>query len=349
MQQITKKTRRCEISLLNAVFCLLVIFIHIISYAVSAFAPQTLKYNLAMFPWRSASFVVQGFIMLSGIKLFLTKKDDMPYGKYLKSRFISIIIPYTISFFVYYVFYFFVYDYPLDIRFISTQFFTGSLVCHLYFIPIIVQFDLLLPVFKKVINKCSFVFVIPFCVLLSQIFENHLPSMISALSPNLQFVYNDRIFTTYLAFYVIGCYIGKYYDEFLTLIKSNFKTIFTCFFISFILFVLYTFLAFNNIAYVPFMNSVHFVYVLCVLIFLYALSVKYAPIITNKISIIKKIDSVSFNIYLYHMLVLFFANYVVEKFGILSQITAFFIRVLIVYCVTIYLCNLFDKFIKRNK
>ena len=68
--EVKSKTRRHEISFLNVVFCMLVVFIHIISYAVASFSPGSINYNLAMFPWRLSSFVVQGFVLLSGIKLF---------------------------------------------------------------------------------------------------------------------------------------------------------------------------------------------------------------------------------------------------------------------------------------
>jgi fucose 4-O-acetylase-like acetyltransferase len=120
--------RKSEISYLNVLLCLFVIFIHIISFAVSGFETGTLSYNLAMFPWRMVSFVVQGFILLSGVKLFLTGKDEKSYGEYLKSRIKGVILPYIFSYFIYYVFYFVVYDYPLDIAFILKHLVLGSLV-----------------------------------------------------------------------------------------------------------------------------------------------------------------------------------------------------------------------------
>lgn len=334
------KKRKDEISLLNVLFCLAVIFIHIISHAVSSFNPNTVSYNLAMFPWRVVSFVVQGFIMLSGIKLFLTKKDEIPLKKYLILRINSIIVPYTICFMVYYLFYVIVHNYPFNIAFILKQFFTGNLVCHLYFIPIMVQFDLLLPLWKKVINKYSPLIVIPFCLLISQIFEIYFPTMINIAFPDFSFAYNDRLFTTYLVFYVAGCYIGKNYNEFLKLIAENFKAICLCFSFAFMMFAIYTYLAFNGIAYVPFMNHVHYLYVVFVLIFLYACAIKVAPYIMKKFKFIKNIDNASYYIYLWHMLVLFLSNFIIEKFGISSQFCSFIIRCVIVYGVTIPLCTI---------
>lgn len=347
MPENTKRQRRSEISFLNVIFCLLVIFIHIISYAVSSFKPGSVSYNLSMFPWRGASFVVQGFVMLSGLKLFLTGKDNMPYGKWLKIRFKSIVIPYAVCFCVYYALYMIVYDYPFNTAFILRQFVTGNLVCHLYFIPILVQFDILMPLWKRIINSCSPLVVIPFCILFSQIFEIYLPEMVRICFPDNAFVYNDRLFTTYLAIYIIGCYIGKNYESFIKILKDNFKTICICFALTVPLFVYYTYLAFNYITYVSFANQIHSLYVFCVIFFVYGLSLKFAPKAMQKVSLIKKTDAVSYDIYLWHMLFLLGTNYFIEKFGIISRLWAFSIRMVVVYTATIWFCIILRKI--KNK
>lgn len=348
--------RRPEISILNVLFCLLVIFIHIVSYPVSELAPgtleyTTLKYTAVMIPWRLVSFVVQGFVLLAGVKLFLTKKDEMPYGKYLLSRLKGIILPYVIAYAIYYVFYFAVYDYPLDAMFILKHFVHGSLVCHMYFIPIILQFDLLFPLWKRVVNKCSPIIVIPFALLISAIFESYFPTMLSIAFPNVNFIYNDRIFTTYLAYWLIGCYIGKYYDSFTELLKKNFKTVCTIFGIVLVLCTYFSYIAFNGIAYVPFMNPLHSLYVICTVIFLYAVALKIPEGAYAKIPLLSKIDRASYDIYLWHMMILFFANSIIGKLCITAQGLSFAIRAVVVYVITIALCLLWlalkKKFFKK--
>ena len=176
-----ERKRRIEISALNVLFSMLVIFIHINSYSVSAFEVNTSKYTFFMLMWRLASFVVPGFIMLAGVKLFLNGKDSLPFGRYIKGRFKGIILPYAVCFAVYYAFYAVVYDYPLDPKFMLKQFVFGGLVCHMYFIPLLFQFDLLHPLWRKVISRCSFVVVMPFAILTSQLFGAHLPEMIKTV------------------------------------------------------------------------------------------------------------------------------------------------------------------------
>ena len=341
--------RKSEISYLNVLLCLFVIFIHIISFAVADFEYKTLSYNLAMFPWRMVSFVVQGFILLSGVKLFLTGKDEKDYKDYLLSRIKGVILPYIFSYFIYYVFYFVVYDYPLDLLFILRHLVLGSLVCHFYFITLLFQFDLLFPLWKKLINKCSPVIVIPFVLLFSLIFQIYMPDMVRIAFPDSNFIYNDRIFTTYLAYWIIGCYIGKYYDKFEKTVKKNFGAICTFFGIAFVLFLYYTYYAFNYIAYVPFMNQVHDLYVLCVIVFLFSLFMKLPKKMPKLLS---KMDSSSYDIYLWHMLFVFLANFIIEKLSIQSNLPGFIIRAVCAYGITIPLCiiwNTLKKKIIKNK
>lgn len=336
--------RRSEISLLNVLFCLIVIFIHIISYAVSTFPAGTVKYTAAMIPWRLATFVVQGFVLLSGVKLFLTGKDSVPCRKYIKGRLKGVILPYILSYIVYYAYYVIVYKYPIfDIGFILKHFVFGSLVCHFYFIPLLFQFDILQPLWKKIVNKFSGIIVIPFALLVSALFETYFPTMLNIVFPNLNFVYNDRILTTYLAFWLIGCYIGKNYDYFVSVIKKNFAAISTIFGVVLILCVYFSYMAFNGFAYVPFMNLLHFIYVVCTIIFLYALALRIPKGIFEKIPLIKSIDRASYHIYLWHMLVLLITNELINSFAITRQSTAFIIRVLITYSVTITLCIIYGK------
>ncbi len=328
------RKRKPEISFLNVIFCLLVIFIHIISYPVGAFPPGSTKYTLVMLPWRLASFVVPGFIMLSGVKVFLTGKDALPFGKYIKGRLRGVILPYTVAFLVYYIGFMLAYDYPLDIGFIVKHFLLGSLVYHLYFIPVLFQFDLLFPVWKRVVNACSPLLLIPFALLFSGLCENYLPSLLSAAFPRITFLYNDRIFTTYLGYWLAGCYIGKYYDAFCEMLKKNFRTVCSIFAFCAICMGFYSVLAYGGFSTVPAMNAIHSLYILAALLFSYALALKIPEAAFEKLSLFAKIDGASFYIYLYHVLVLFAADKLLSHFGIEAQGLAFLLRALVLYTVT---------------
>ena len=71
-------------------------------------------------------------------------------------------------------------------------------------------------------------------VMLMRLFHGGLPAMIGMISPGTEFIYNDRVFTSYLAYWVLGCYAGKYYDRFLEGIRKNQGVLLT----GFVIFVL---------------------------------------------------------------------------------------------------------------
>ncbi len=333
------RERKNEISYMNVLLCLFVIFIHVISLTLDVLTPGTVKYTFAMLPWRAVSFVVPGFIMLSGLKLFLTGKDKKGYFSYLKSRFFSIFVPYVIAFAVYYGLFMYTADYPPDIAFIAKSFVLGTVCYHLYFLIILFQFDLLFPLWKLIINKCSPMIVVPFSLLITIIFEKWSPEMIRVAGINSEFVMPDRMIMTYIGYFIVGCYIGKYYDEFAEILNKNFKTICVVFAISFSLFLYYTYLAFNGLEWIQFTNEVHQLYCMTVLVFLYAVFLKVKGRMPKMISLI---DKASFEIYLYHVLMLYISEFVMSKLSVTSHVAAFGIRVIFGYVITIPLCIAFS-------
>ena len=309
---------------------------------------HSVKYNFVMIPWRLCSFVVQGFVMLSGVKLFLNGKDKLPFGKYISGRIKGVIVPYAVCFVVYYLCFALVYGYPLfDVGFIIKNFLMGNLVCHLYFIPIIFQFDLLFPIWKKLVAKCTPKIVIPIAIIFSMLAEMFLPRVLNTVFQDVNFVYNDRVFTTYLSYWLIGCYIGKNYDAFCNMLRKYFAGICIVFTISLVAVISFSYLAYNQLATIPYINLIHSFYVLAVCIFLYAVTVRIPIEFWEKAPFMNNIDRASFYIYLYHMLMVLFAQWMIDRLGICVQGGAFIIRAAIAYGVTLPGCILYQKIQKR--
>ncbi len=330
------RKRKTELSILNVTFCFLVIFIHAISYAVGAFPEGSVREALVLLPWRLSSFVVPGFLLLSGVKLTLTGKDTVSYPKYIWGRVRGILLPYTAAFCLYFLAFFLFYGYPLSPLFILKHFVLGSLCYHLYFIPVLCQFDLLLPLWKRLL-RVSPALVVPAVLILTCIFESFLPNMLSTAF-GISFVYNDRIFTSYLAFFVIGLYIGKFYDVFCDILRKNFAAL-SAFFAVLCLFTGYaSLLAYGGRAAVPYMNILHFVYSLYAILFLFALSLVLPEGIFEKVPLLRKIDSASYHIYLYHVLCLYAVDFLLKRLGIVAALPAFLLRFGITASVVPALC-----------
>ena len=319
------KKRNPALSLLNVLFCLLVLFIHCISYPVSHYAPGTLAHSLVVVFWRLSSFVVPGFILLSGVKLFLTGKDSLSYPKYLLGRVRGVILPYALAFCLYFLLFWWKGTYPLQAGFLLKNFVLGSLVYHLYFIPILFQFDLLFPLWKRTIPTKSPLLLLPFALAVTLLCESHLSSLFTAAFPGHSLLYNDRLFTSYLFYWLAGCYIGKNYESFTLLLRENFFLI--CGFFCTFLFLngYFSILAWGAFRSVPSMNSIHSLYVVSTLLFLFALAEKLPAERLSASKVLKRLDGATFHIYLYHVFVLYAADFLLSKIA-LSQVLCFFLR-----------------------
>ncbi len=335
--------RKQELSVLNVLFCLMVIMIHILSYPVTGYEPGSLKYNFFILPWRMITFVVQGFIFLAGVKLFLTKKDEVSYGLYLKKRFKAILLPYVFCSVFYCIFYIFNYKYTITLDYYLTHLISGNLCAHFYFVPLLVQFDLLLPLWKRIVNKYSPLLVIPVFFIASTYFEIHMQSIVNIILKDSVNIFNDRLFTTYMSYWIIGCYAGKYYDEFCSILKKNFRFICMVFGIMFALCVSASIAVYNGIAAIPNYSTILYLYFICAIIFLFAVSLKLPENITDRIPLFKFIDSQSYDIYLWHMLVLLTADIFVRELGLVMQSLAFMFRVSFVYIFTVLFVMILKK------
>lgn len=336
------KKRRQELSAMNVMLCIFVVMIHILSYPIAVFSPGTdshsvLRHDAVLIPSQLISFAVQGFVLLSGLKLFLDDRDDIKYLRYLKKRFFSVVLPYLICFTIYYIYFIIIYAYPVNnAGFILKHIFCGSLVYHLYFIPLIVQFDLLLPLWRKIVHGISPILVIPAAIFAGAFFEIYLPSLIEVFTDKPLAIMNDRIFTTYIGFWLTGCYIGKYYDEFAELCRKNFGIITSVFSASAAILALFSHFAYNWICAVPALNNIKYFYCISAILFFLALYLMLPEDSLGKIPIVKLIDRHSYGIYLIHVLLLIVTDrFVIEKYAVQNQLLAFILRFVAAYAGTV--------------
>jgi len=308
-----KSSRRPEISALNVLFCLLVIFIHSTSETLSVLEPLDWPYAAVMLPWRLSAFVVQGFLLLSGVKLFL--RPGLHPGKFYLSRLKGIVLPYVIWVGIYYLFFLAKGYYSFSLPELARYIAVGDLVAHFYFIVVIVQFYALAPLWKWAIPRVSPVIGIPFALLLTGILGQYLPNFIDLLIPDYYFPYTDRIFTTYLVYWVAGCYIGQNYPAFLEILRKNRGAIGGMFALCALGDGLLSWLHFSGRKYIGFLETVHTAYVVSAILFCYMLAVwwfdrreqgRWLPVL----------DRGTYGVYLLHCLVIFVLNDLLARLAI---------------------------------
>ena len=313
---MAEKKRLSELSVLNLLFCFMVLWSHCSGQPITVLDHSSWQYGLMICLQRLTFVSVSGFFFLSGLKLTLSSAP-LQLGRYYRKRVISVFLPYLLAVAVYYVYFmrhgYFGFSLPDLIGYAIR----GDLSAPFYFLVALAQFVVLVPLFRWLARRWSGI------TLLS---AQYLNDMLHLLSPALNFAYGDRLFTTFLVYYLAGCCAGRNYEAFTQLLRDNFS----------LLAVLAAFLAaadvfcswqhFVNGQPVPFLETLHTLYQLAAIPALYAL----------------KMDRASFLVYLYHSLLITWFNDFIPHLGITKVSLQFLLRVAFIYPVTFLLCILWQ-------
>ena len=165
-------------------------------------------YLVTYLVFRLLSFVVPAFIFASGLKLSRKYADDsikLNYFQFLGSRLLKIYLPYVFWVAAYY-FYFInrgllAFNWQELLIYIGN----GQLVDHLYFVVAIMQLYLLFPLILRFCKKTTPIIGILLTLPLTIAGRIMLDS--------------SAWFLSHIIFFVLGCYAGAFYDEFLNWLK----------------------------------------------------------------------------------------------------------------------------------
>lgn len=339
-----RSPRREEISRLNVLFCLLVIFIHVLSQAVSTLDRTSWQYALVVVPQRLSFVAVYGFFFLSGVKLTLPRSRPQALGSYYLGRVKSILLPYLIAAAAYYAFYIIIGWYTFDLKFFLSQTALGALVSPFYFAVTLAQFILLTPVFRALVRRYSPVITLPLSLGITWLSAVYLPSILQLFAPELAFPYSDRVFTTYLIYYLAGCYAGANYQDFGELLEQNRTLLIPAALFFTLVNAVLTWVNSSGRRWIPYLEFVHSLYLLTAILALYSWSLRRGPFRQAGLGqLLRRIDRASYLIYLYHSLTITIFNGIAPRLGITRTGTQVILRAVVVYAVTIGGCILWQK------
>ncbi len=326
------RQRLPELSIMNILLCLLVIFIHTSADAVVSY-PAGAPSHLAVFiPWWIAGMAVYGFIFLSGLKLCLHSGKKFHLGRFYWGRVKTILLPYAVWVLIYFFAFHLFKGTPLSPKALIGGFLTGNITSHLYFIVVILQFYLLAPLWRWCVKKIHPLIALPIALFLMQLFRLRLPGLLP-----FEFPFFDRVFPSYLLFWLGGCYAGAYYEKFKSWIAGHPWICSGAFIIATAadLFVGITNTVGNR--YLPVHEESHLLFLAAAIPFSYLLGIKGSALYQKKG--IALLDRSSFAIYLSHLLVMeLIANKAILWFGIQSTALAFGLRTLLTVGITLPLC-----------
>ena len=327
-----------EIIFANVVLCLLVVFIHVSSNAVSSLEKTSIQYLLVMVPWRLSAFVVQGFIFLSSLKIFIKKTPITNYKHYYITRIKTIILPYVLWVCIYYIYFCNHQYFPFRLGHLLKHMALGTLVSPFYFIVIIVQFYALMPLWQWLYRRFNPVPILLVSFFITLLCGQFLPKAIHIVSGGYTFAYNDRFLTTYLLYWSMGAVCGIYYKDFLNLLNRKFKTLLAAFILLVCINIYFSFQVFTQGIYVPSLETIHVFYCITAILLTMAMGMLVKPF-----SILLAVNSTSYPIYLAHCFVLFLVNDKLAELGITDIGLSYAIRFFAVYSITIFGCLIFKQ------
>lgn len=210
-----------ELSYFNAIACLLVVLTHVLSQSVSSLDPGSWQLAAVYFPHRLSAFVVPAFLFSGAVKMSVQMDkalDLRGYFRYFWSRVKKIYIPYVIWNVIYYVEF-------LRIGFVrgsAEEFFSyllvGNLSSPFYYVITVMQFYALQPLWRWIVKNVPW-YTAGGCGMLITFASMQLGTILDRFG--ISFPYSDRIFPTYLIFWVVGLYVGQNYDAFVRSLTEN--------------------------------------------------------------------------------------------------------------------------------
>ena len=217
------KERRTELSAASVALMLLVVFIHSSAECVNGYDPMSPAYAAAGSLHRLASFAVQGFLFLAGLKLTLRPSPNFSYGRYAKGRLSRIGLPYLAAFAAFLAVYLLTgrLSDPSPAK-ILAEFFSGGLTGHFYFVAVMAQFCLLVPLWRLLDRRAHPALTLFVSLLLTLVFMDHMPELVRlATGFRVELTRNAALFTTYLFYWVAGMTAGSHYDGFRAFLRDR--------------------------------------------------------------------------------------------------------------------------------
>lgn len=318
------KAIRNEIDGMNVLCCLLVVFIHLCSAPLNRLQLSSMQYLTVFVPWRIASFAMQGFLFLSALKLTLKyQRTPFHYGTFLLRRLTTVYLPYLIWTVLYYLMFVAVGYFPFSLKDLAVYLLSGSVSAPFYFIIVLLQFDLLFPLLRRLARRIHPMLLCCGALALNLIFVRFQGSLFP------DFRWFDRTITTYLIYPVMGCAAGASYAQFrekmhkrgmLLLVLATLCGAVDC---------SWTYAETIGFYHFSHLEVTHMLYCIMAILAVFAAMRYIAPAMAD-FPLCAQINGASYHIFLSHCMVLFLAGKVLQMRGLSLRTGPYFVFTAIV-------------------
>ncbi len=221
---MTKRKNLAELDYFNAIACLLVILIHVLSIGITSLERTSLQAAVVFLPWKLAAYVVPGFLFTGAVKMALGfTADDRPltlagYGTYIWRRIVKIYLPYVAWVGIYYLYFLRIGWVEPGIDVFLEYVFIGNLSSPFYYVVTVMQFYFLMPLWHWMVKRIPWFagILTAAMITLGMLYSEGILGQMG-----ITFAWRDRVFPSYLIFWVIGLYVGKYYDTVRDALKQH--------------------------------------------------------------------------------------------------------------------------------
>lgn len=353
-----KKKNITEICYMTSILTCLVVLIHTGSEAFNYYEQGTL-FNILIFIYQKImSFAVPGFIFLSSFKYFYNKKEDFSTASYIKfmhKKIVKIFVPYALVALVYYLYFTSKGYMSFDLKeLIFGIFIRGDIASPFYFIIVIFQFYILMPMFSKFCKKNNFKLAILASILINAVFKLLLISNIynyDSYLVDIYIRYNDRIFLSYIAYWTIGIYFGLFYEDLKQIIVKN-KTIVNVIYGQVALaHIVLSYLNYRGDIYYKYAEIGHIIFCIASIIFIYKNSLILENLNIDLIRTISiKYSNISYFVYLVHVLIIYIMDELMNSYNIEKVYFRWIIRTITVFVFSGVIANILSsiKFKRRS-
>lgn len=363
------KRKITEISVYEFFMCMFVITIHLMSEGVDKFGRWTVPSITFLTITKIMTFAVPGFVFTSAIKLFYNLGDKkFRYPKFLLGRFLKVYLPYMVAVAIYYI----VFVFGLKLEGYETfnvgELFgyirSGTISAQFYFVILIMQFYLLMPLWVVIGKVKSNTFSVVMLVvslaitlisrlyfpkiagsLLEQIgtlalpFENPLGGFGATQNLVSLATYTNKSFTSYLVFWIGGMYIGMNYDRFCESVEKVKPALYICWLVFAIMHCI--------LSYMKLCGTIRYTYEPIVVVCFCVFAILGFYIYVNNLTItlektgrgfLSSIANASYDIYLIHCLVITVVYEFMKRADIENTMARFWISAGITYVFSIVFC-----------
>ena len=340
------RERKTELSASNVVLMLLVIFIHTAAECVSGYQTSSLPFLLVTPVHRAATFAVQGFLFLGGLKLALGFGPEFSFRRYARGRLLRVGLPYLIAFIVYYAVYAVIGRIAPSLPHALGEFFTGGLTGHFYYIAAFAQFCLLVPLWRLLADRAHPALLLFVSLAVTLIAMDHMPELVRLLTGSrVELTKNDRLFTTYLFYWTAGMTAGRHYGAFTAFLEKRRRSLLTLWFLSAVIDAALYIVIRQGVYYPIWADDFHLFTSTFAILSLLSLSLAAKDKSALRSPLFCAVDRASYLVYLWHPMVILFLDASLNQAGIASLTVRFLVRTILTAPISILLCVLWQKLV----